>query len=89
MGGAQVGLKNLMHAVTGLAIAVLLPGCGPDALTAAGSAATSAAVAAKQAEQQKAMADQKIKAMQEALRQHDRNMSEQVDPAPDREPATR
>jgi hypothetical protein len=72
------------HFVTGLALGILLCGCSPDTLTAAGTAASSAAMAAKQGEQEKAIADQKIKAMQEALQQHDRNLSEQVDRAPDR-----
>lgn len=61
------------------AAAFLLCACSPDTLTAAGSNATSAAIAAKQAQQEKAMADQRIRAMQESLDKHDRSTAEQLD----------
>jgi hypothetical protein len=70
--------------LVGWALTLTLAGCGPDALTAAGTAANSAAMAAKQGQQDKAVADQKIKAMQEALQQHDRDLREQADHGPDR-----
>lgn len=61
------------------AAALLLCACGVDTLTAAGTGATAAAQSAKQAQQEKAIADEKIKAMQDAMQQHTRNLDEQAD----------
>ena len=77
-------MKIALSLILAPVVAVLVCGCSPDALTAAGTQAGAAAQAAKQAQQEKQMADQRIQAMQEAMQQHDRNLSEQADRAPER-----
>lgn len=67
-----------------LLAALGLGACSPDVLTAAGTQAQAAAQAAKAGQQEKQMADERIRAMQDAMQQHDRQMGEQVDPAQDK-----
>ena len=59
------------------ALALLAGACSPDVAISAGTAATAAAQQAQQAKVQKEMADQRIKAMQDSLQQHDRSTAEQ------------
>jgi hypothetical protein len=72
-------MTRTAQTLAGLALSAVLWGCGPDSLTAATANATAAAAAAKQGQQEKAMADQKIKAMEEALQKHDQDLREQAD----------
>jgi hypothetical protein len=65
-------MKNLFLSATLAALACLASACSPDVAISAGTAATAAAQQAEQAKIQKQMADQRIKAMQDSLQQHER-----------------
>ncbi len=76
--------RTLARWTMAAALAWICSACSPDVALSAGTAATAAAQQAKQAQVEKQMADQRIKAMQDALQQHDRNMSEQDEHPADR-----
>jgi hypothetical protein len=66
----------------GALCACLVTACGPDTLTASTTAARSAAAANKQAQDQKAAMEAKIKAAQEAEQKRAAVIDEQAEKAP-------
>jgi hypothetical protein len=69
-----------------LALALLLGGCGPDAVTAAAGTAGASAAAARQAHEQQEKATARIKALEDAEQKRVQGIDEQVEPAPERAP---
>ncbi len=66
----------------GALCACLVAGCGPDTLSASATAAGSAAAANKQAQDQKAAMEAKIKAAREAEQKRAAVIDEQAEKAP-------
>jgi hypothetical protein len=66
-------------ALAALTSASLLAGCGPDVVGAAAGGAAAAAADARQAQEQKARAQQQIKALEKAQQDRLDNVDKQVD----------